>query len=313
MKLQVLNAVAFNLVVLTIVAFGVFPKLGVAEETPKNTDVIDEKFLQTSSEEFTISSDGFILSGPIRYKGDPIDYSGLIKDDVLFDLFKDVLLDCNESNEICDNGFFHQSLKEFRLKIFTGGNILELSDFDDISVAIEHSLDVAGFPVIPEGSEEKADIILYIGSLDYLWKKSRANSDGRATKVIERKMEETTKSFPSNLLSSEKEFDDSCFASNGRKAGRVVSQIYVHADSINTCLSRVFLTSIGLYSTDSTLPTMTSRLSKFRSLTFADYLFSKMLFHKDFERINGYDELSSFWDGNVSSIRNEINAELLQR
>jgi uncharacterized protein YozE (UPF0346 family) len=284
-------------------------KMVTAHHININSDVIDQKYFQSSEGKFTISDDGAILSGPVRYEGDPIDYSEIIKDDILFSLFRDVLLECREQITLCRDGFFRRSSKDLKIKIFTAGSILVASDFDDISSAIEHSLDVAGFPVVAENVEQNADIVLYVGELDYLWRKSRENKSVRVTRSIEEQIEQTSKFSVSKVFSSANEHKNSCFVSNESIGKRIVTQVYIHADSIKTCLSRVFLTSIGLHSTDSGLPTMTDRLSRFRSLTFADLLFTKILYHDDFGQVSGFDELRIFWNENIPDLRNEINAD----
>jgi hypothetical protein len=269
-------------------------------QTSLRADLFDETRLSESGRYFQFSID----DGPRRGIGQPVDFSELLKSDLLLYLFTQSLFNCLEGVRHCERERFRVSVERLPLKIFFERGELVESDFDVISNVLESTMGIAGFSIPPEHDPEDANIILVIGSVSYLTSKVMDADDPYGVLFFEQAARAEREDSASPQL--EGRATETCYvATIDRELHQRVS-IYLQGDELESCLPRSLMVVLGLNETNTGLPTVTDRTRGYTTLTFADQLFLKMLYSEDFPVNSGVEPIRDFWNLEFEKLSSEV-------
>ncbi|GFE65569.1 hypothetical protein KIN_26430 [Litoreibacter roseus] len=257
-------------------------------------------------EKFQFEDNGELISGPVRARGEPIDYSELLDVELLKSGFLDSIYSCVEGIHYCDQTIFRQSSKSLPLKVISEDGIFDLDAAELVHEAILRTLATLGFEVPAEADENKSRITLYIGSIDYLQDKTKAQSDRYGFEHFERLQKNRPISLVGQLLDrfQIEEPDDyrSCYVSTRERAELDRITIYLEPNDLDICLAHSLMYSLGFGATGANLPTVTNVSGRFQAATLLDFMFVEWLYDEEFPTSSGIVPIKEFLEHSQSSV-----------
>lgn len=281
------SAISMRLARVSVAVFLAVGSLEAWGDPVSVTNAFDEQHLaeRGGAFEFTIED------GPRRFPGEPIDYSELLRHDLIGPLFGNALFNCIEGLRYCRTEIFRLSGDTLPLKIFQEREALVEGDFEVLRSVLERTLGAAGFDVPAERDEDNARIILHIGSIRYLALKASNADDLYGVAFFDRASAS----------------DETCYVSTQDRWEHQKFNIYLQPHELESCLPRSLMVVLGLNETSSGYPTVTDRSGQYTAITYLDRVFLHMLYSKDFPLDSGIVPIRAFWNDNISRISAELN------
>lgn len=252
---------------------------------------LDAAEVERQQADFSFDQSGSLTRGPIRAINDPIDYSSILKSDVLLGAFEASLFNCIEGIRYCHRDIYRLSDETFALKVNFETGHLEPIHFEKMIRVFENTLGAIGFNLRAESDSEKANLFVYVGSESFLTRHLENNSDAYGLAQI---------SESANL-------NPICYVSTRNRDKLGVTAIYLTSDNLENCLPKSALISIGLNEISGEVPSVLNIDSTYRGATFADYLFVKMLYDKKLNIQKDLLSVRKIWHNNVNRIRSGSN------
>ena len=249
-----------------------------------------EKVAIASEYGFEISESGQILDGPQQGLKEPEDYSVLLKDEELAEVFSQSLYGCYKAVRHCIlPEIFRWNTKALPTKIFQEGNSLTFFDVSDILSITKDTIGVAGFELPPVEDEAEASLVFYVGSVNFLALESKHYGDEFGVAHF--------KEYYANEMKGDDRSNrdlTSCYVSTFKRSeGRVA--IFFTPFGFRKCLPQSLLVAVGLNETGGYFPSVTGSDYVFRKSTNADIAFLNTLYHPDFPTQRGVSEVKGFF------------------
>lgn len=156
---------------------------------------------------------------------------------------------------------------------------------------------------------EDANLVLYVGSIEYLWQKARQNRDTKALKYFETvRAAEKEASLIQRML-GKKVFQDQSYTSNKDRSRKRVSAIYVTMIGLESCYARSLMQVVDLHLTDLNVPSATDTANRYKGLTHFDYFVFKMLNSVDAPIRREINAINSLWSSSAAGVRADMDSE----
>lgn len=274
--------------------------------------IIDQYAVARQAEHFQFSEDGDLVGGPIRAMSEPIDYSSLIKEIYLRRSFEQSVLRCFEGILYCDDGgAFRWPSKSQSLKVFEERGTMAREDFDALSETLRIGLAATGISVSAEANVNNANLVLEIGSLPYLEREMKDQSDRYGLNALAEigaiVSDMSIAEFLKYLALPEKPF---CYTSTKDRRSKGQVRIYLNKPGLESCLPNALMIFVGLNATGFDLPSVTDRRLGYKASTLGDILFARLLYHEEFPVDGSKEEIEQFWIKNAGKVREDLLLEL---
>lgn len=268
----------------------------------KSDPIMDAYAIDLQAEHFSFNKDGNLVGGPIREVGEPVDYSSLLKEIYLRSGFELTLLGCND----CNKRARKFSTKNLTLFEDYEENFFLQQKLDDTKKIKQASLDLLGFNIDTVTNPSNAKLVIVLGSKNYLLKKMTANSDKFAIEEINLWYKTLGEQRFLWLMYLDKSVIPFCYVSEKKWATDKQIYIYLNTSGIDDCLSQSFLAAIGLKPTWLNIPSITDVRKEYKVATFADVLYSRLLYHDEFPSNGDLAGVIKFWKKHAISTWQEL-------
>ncbi|WP_139226430.1 hypothetical protein [Pseudovibrio ascidiaceicola] len=262
---------------------------------------------------FSFDKNGILVAGPIRRKGEPIDYSSILKKVYMEDGFLWTLTACYEAIDYCETPFRRYRNRDLYLEMLSEQDVISTRDLGGIEEVGKDTLIPLGFKIFMAPNTSDTNLVIITGSTNYLTHEMQRREDLLAKTAVEKwQSDELTPALFDGLFLARKNTPSFCYASTKDWATRKKVWIYVSPSGIYQCLPQALLSAIGLYPTGLDIPSITDRSQKYKYPTFADLLFSKLLYDKNFPKEGDKDAVRRFWEQNVDSVWHQLVKEQMK-
>ncbi|MCV3274448.1 hypothetical protein [Roseobacter sinensis] len=238
---------------------------------------VDATRLEQYRDQFALDESGSISHGMIRAPNYPIDYSSVLNEETLRSFFEKTVLGCDSVTHYCDDQMYRWSVEEFLVKIFQEGSLLSIENISLVRDPLEYVLAATGISVDFVPDLDDANIVIYVGSIEYVWQKARQNRDAKTLKYFEIVRAAKKEVSLIQRILGKQVVQDQCYTSNKDRSNKGVSAIYVTMDGLESCYARSLMQVIDLHSTDLGVPSATDTTNRYKGLTHFDYFAFNML------------------------------------
>ena len=283
----------------------------------KNDGTVSDYAVELQADLFSFDDQGILIDGPRRSPSDPIDHSSLLNEVYMRFGFEASLFECDEYFDACPRSarrYKEKTISVMPVHVKPSLNSVAVSDRDmeNISAAMINSVNAIGITTKPASDIDHADLIFMIGSTTNMRPIFINLSDEIGLKEIKRWKNETGGRSILSILGVTKNDPPFCYVSEKawKSAGKIT--IYVNINGIEDCLEKALLAAIGLKSTALDIPSITDRYrkdKKYKTATFADILYARLLYHQDFPVDGSLEDVRAFWEKHAARIWQELVTE----
>ncbi|KZL17209.1 hypothetical protein PsAD2_03211 [Pseudovibrio axinellae] len=279
-----------------------------------NDPIVDSSYALSYQEKlFSFDKDGVLASGPTRRKGEPVDYSSILKEVYMEGGFLWTLTECYALINYCTPLLRKYKSKDLYLKVLSEQDAISAKDLGDIEKVGKDTLIPLGFKIFLAPNTMDANLVIIAGSINDLTHEMQKREDLLARTAVEKwQSDEMTPYVFNGLFLARKNTPSFCYASTKDWAKRKKIWIYVSPSGIYQCLPQALLSAIGLYPTGLDIPSITDSSQKYKYPTFADLLFAKLLYDEKFPKQGGDDAVRKFWEQNVGSVWHQLVKDQLK-
>jgi|GEM_PF-6609782 len=304
-----MNKCYFKLLQRSCLSLAVLLATSANAEFLQNSPLLDQHALGLQGQRFEFSTDGGLVKGPVRGEGDPIDYSSLLKEPYIKGGFENSVFGCFPNVEYCEQVPRRYETKNLKLGVYYEAGSVSEDGFDAISAIGDKSLAELGFNVEATPDKVNANIVLVIGSLEYISQKLSERSDRFGEMAIDQLEQSRDRQSIFSNLRAKLSTPSFCYVSGKSWAERQTMFVYLTPTGIETCLSQSFMTTIGLYPTAFDIPSLLNSELGYSSATFADVLFVRLLYHDEFPEDAALKQVQQFWTENAVDVWLELLEE----
>ncbi|MDW3183934.1 hypothetical protein [Roseobacter sp.] len=251
---------------------------------------------------FEFSRNGQIIDGPRAARGEPIDVSYLYRKDVLGAIFTRSVLSCLEGIRYCDAIPRRWPTKDLSIKVVAEKGTFGIDEANTISDALYFTLGQLGFAVPSEPNIEKAHIVIYAGSFEYLLQKTKQLSDNYGVDYYREWKTERDGRFSRDDYYEVSRPAGACYVSTKDFVSAEQIVIFLRPADLTKCLPISLMEIAGFGIVRGGYPTLIDDETSYKAATFADRLFAAMLYHSKFPDEPNEQALLSFWATEVDSI-----------
>lgn len=283
------------------VIFFLFPKLSYGDNITFDPIYMDRSDRRLEGL-FEISADGTILDGPRTAQHEPVDISYLWKKEILGFLFAQSVLTCVEGIRYCDPLPRRWPTKELSIKVVTERDAIDVEEIGVLVDALSVTLESFGFSTPSTPDIEKARIILYAGSFEYLLHKTEQLSDDYGVQFYQEWKTERGGRFARDDYYEISKPRGTCYVSTKDFAGSGQISIFLQPSDLKKCLPISLMEVAGFSPLAEGYPTLASKDTRYKAATFADRLFAAMLYHPDFPEQPSEASLIAFWQQYIDAV-----------
>lgn len=274
-------------------------------------NLIDESRLELHQNQFKLRKNGKFSEGMIRAPDDPIDYSLLLNDEILQEFFEQTALGCNPSTHYCDDYIYRWTGEDFRLKFFQERRAITAENVSLLDNPHEYVLAATGISSDFVTELELANLVIYLGSLEYLWHKARQNIDTQAIRYFEEIIERRDDASVLQIILGGTTPEASCYTSNKNRSSKGVSIIYLTPAGLTTCYGSALLEVVDLHPTDLNVPSVTDKKNTYQGLTYFDVFAFRLLNKGDAPLPRDLNAIRALWSGEAMKLRAQLDQEIL--
>lgn len=283
---------AYLPVLLTAALFSLAqPASGIAE-TLEPSIFFDQDLLAKNRDKFTLSPDGKLISGPVRRAGDAIDYSEVVRLDVLEDAFVFSVNACREGVRHCEASPFKFRERTIQLKILVEPPSPDPDSVSEMAVVLRNTLHTGGFKLEEAVNPRDANIVIFMGEIDYLKKASDWTGDKYVDDFWHRYESAMASTRPIDQLDVYDRLQrESCYVSTVDRKDKQTVYIFLRKQDVNVCLPRSIFAALGLNETATVVASVTDIHGGYKAATYADRVFLNTLYSDDFPLDGGEEEI----------------------
>ena len=266
----------------------------------RNHPIVDQEALKQQEARFEFDENGNLVDGPRRHNDDPVDFSSILREEVL-KIFFFFFMGCVGEDQICD---FHRPNiegKKMKVKILA-------ADEEAASKFVRHfkaSIGKLGFELVLVDREDQANLVANIASQNELRKILAHEKDEIALGTLDSRIK-LEREYGINLfgLSIIKRNFGFCHVSQSDTTENL--QLYLDYVGLEKCISRVLMQSLGYIRSYSgsdrfSLPTSNHNYNRYTAPTFTDFLYTAISYTPTFPTVSEKNEIERFWDENISA------------
>ena len=253
--------------------------------------LFDPQRVASEGADFEFSNDGYILDGPRRGKGEPVDYSVLIRDEKIVNVFVQSVFWCSKSVRDCAQPSFRWDTKVLPIKAFAEENALPFNKIFKLVLMLADGIEAEGFSVPVAPDIDTAKIVVIAGGREYL--KRQARQIG--ARYLEPYYEWLKVRGGEDASIAIVKKGETCFVSTIHRQSRGRVYLFLQPDDLELCLQQMLFDASGLHWTPGFFPTVTGGDHRFSVPTLVDKVFIRALYDEDFPVDGGEAEVRSFF------------------